>query len=594
MMAMNKYIQELLDSELFLVSHYLEQSPEASNHFSGAIGHYLEVGYQHGLNPNPLFDSEYFLASNDLDAQSRLLPPFLVYVRSTGVEAFTPHPLFDAVYYIKSNPDLEECADRIQPLRHFINHGAFEGRNPNKYFDSNFYLARKPHLRDAGIDPLTDYVLSPQDYEWAFHPFYDVEYDTELDWKVKPAHELHLGADFVNKVHADFTQWDEPYDKLLAFSHEPFTHLFIIPGLIRAGAERAACAYIRHFQEIEGLENVLVISADYNNHSSSNWLSEGTRLIDAKALLSLDKGPEEMAFLLTAFILKRKPSFTYSINSFSAITAMARFGELLNSSTSIFLTLFGYETYTANDCELLKHAIFRSAFERADYLVTDTKRLRDEIDRHFPIRKSCNKTTKHCYLASKHLIELVKRQDTRGRETPKPPFKILWASRMINSKRPDMLVDIANSLPEIEFVAYGSADGDFTGESAIQIERVKNTPNISYRGPYEDFRDINLSQVIGFLYTSESDGIPWVLLEATAAGLPIVAPNVGGIGEFLTKENSWLIDRYDDVHAYLKCVRQLLSEPDMAKTKASNALHTLQKQHSEEAFAASLSSILQR
>jgi glycosyltransferase involved in cell wall biosynthesis len=301
-----------------------------------------------------------------------------------------------------------------------------------------------------------------------------------------------------------------------------------------------------------------------------------------------------MAFLLTAFILKKKPRFTYSINSFSAITAMARFGELLKVNTATILALFGYETYTANDGALLKHPIFRSAFEMPNYLVTDTKRLQEEIDRHIPNRTTHEKTTVHCYLASKHLTNLIEKRHTRKTEPSKPAGKVLWASRFINSKRPDIFVEIAKRFPEIEFLAYGSTDGDITGESALQIERVMNTPNIAYRGAYEDFSDIDLSEVIGFLYTSESDGIPWVLLEATAAGLAIVAPDVGGIGEFLTKENSWFVDKCDDVNAYVECVGELLSNPALAKEKATIALERLQEQHSEEAFAARLADILKK
>ena len=46
--------------------------------------------------------------------------------------------LFDEKYYLLHNPDVR-VAD-TDPLRHYINFGWREGRNPSAQFDTKFYL----------------------------------------------------------------------------------------------------------------------------------------------------------------------------------------------------------------------------------------------------------------------------------------------------------------------------------------------------------------------------------------------------------------------------------------------------------------------
>ena len=49
-----------------------------------------------------------------------------------------------------------------------------------------------------------------------------------------------------------------------------------------------------------------------------------------------------------------------------------------------------------------------------------------------------------------------------------------------------------------------------------------------------------------FLYTSAFDGLPNVLLEALSAGLPVIAPDVGGIGEAVVNEVTGRLIEADD------------------------------------------------
>ena len=70
--------------------------------------------------------------------------------------AFTGDEAFDAEYYLAENIDVRE--DGVNPYYHYINNGAFEGRDPNATFSSSFYLKEYPDVKDAGVNPLEQYI----------------------------------------------------------------------------------------------------------------------------------------------------------------------------------------------------------------------------------------------------------------------------------------------------------------------------------------------------------------------------------------------------------------------------------------------------
>ncbi len=64
--------------------------------------------------------------------------------------------LFDDAFYLEKYPDVKAAA--IDPLRHYVEHGAFEGRKPHRLFAPEFYLRQRPEARAPGIDPLLDFL----------------------------------------------------------------------------------------------------------------------------------------------------------------------------------------------------------------------------------------------------------------------------------------------------------------------------------------------------------------------------------------------------------------------------------------------------
>jgi glycosyltransferase involved in cell wall biosynthesis len=82
-------------------------------------------------------------------------------------------PLFDPVYYLRNNPDVVEsgCA----PLKHYLAHGAAEGRRFNPLFDEAFYRQRDPGVSGSG-NPLLHFLERGAAARHSPHPLFDIDF----------------------------------------------------------------------------------------------------------------------------------------------------------------------------------------------------------------------------------------------------------------------------------------------------------------------------------------------------------------------------------------------------------------------------------
>src|SRR5882724_3678154 len=63
--------------------------------------------------------------------------------------------LVSALYYYSQYHDVWATHENAET--HYETVGWKEGRNPNAFFDTNFYLAKNPDVKAAGVDPLIQF-----------------------------------------------------------------------------------------------------------------------------------------------------------------------------------------------------------------------------------------------------------------------------------------------------------------------------------------------------------------------------------------------------------------------------------------------------
>lgn len=189
---------------------YLAQHPDVAASGEDASAHYHRVGWTLGFNPDPWFDTTYYLRANPdvagadplaqfeaagwrqgrepslafSDRQYLLANPdvaatgknplahYLAYGRTEGRPAFinapqapdapfaTPDPLIDRAYYFAQVATIVPAAADVAAS--YDEAGWRQGLNPDAFFDTSYYLSHNPDVRAAGINPLRHY----EDYGW--------------------------------------------------------------------------------------------------------------------------------------------------------------------------------------------------------------------------------------------------------------------------------------------------------------------------------------------------------------------------------------------------------------------------------------------
>ena len=162
-------------------------------------------------------------------------------------------------------------------------------------------------------------------------------------------------------------------------------------------------------------------------------------------------------------------------------------------------------------------------------------------------------------------------------------LNVFWASRICREKRLDVLlkiVEACNLLPII-FHVFGKQDGGYKDKSYSKLKRCSN---VKIYGAYNDFASIVDKNFDVFVYTSESDGIPNVLLEAMSFGYPVIAPDVGGIKDLVNNDNGFLIDNYLDYEQYTEILKNIISNKMALKKKQPYIREMLDSKFCEKGF----------
>jgi cytochrome P450 len=111
--------------------------------------------YQKLIEDSGLFDRAFYLAQCPELAASGV-DPIHHYLQYGAAEGRNPNPLFNTDWYRRQYPDVQ--ATGTNPLLHYLVHGSAEGRDPSPLFDTSWYLARYPEVRESGANPLAHYL----------------------------------------------------------------------------------------------------------------------------------------------------------------------------------------------------------------------------------------------------------------------------------------------------------------------------------------------------------------------------------------------------------------------------------------------------
>jgi glycosyltransferase involved in cell wall biosynthesis len=119
---------------------------------------------------------------------------------------------------------------------------------------------------------------------------------------------------------------------------------------------------------------------------------------------------------------------------------------------------------------------------------------------------------------------------------------IAFVGRLTQIKRPDRLLDVASEIKSRGLKAriIVAGEGDLFEKSKSRA--IDQGLPITFLGWRKDISELFAASDIAVL-TSDNEGIPLTLIQAAQAGLPIVATEVGSIGDIVIHEsNGYLTD----------------------------------------------------
>ncbi len=358
-----------------------------------------------------------------------------------------------------------------------------------------------------------------------------------------------------------------------------FDVVFFAPWLTRGGADKEILQYLRYYAE-HGYRVLLILTEIVD----SPWLERvpaGVTVVEAKAFLS-GLSPEDRDLVLTRLLLQRPSALIHVANSEVGWRILCNhFRAVKTRGSRLVASLFCDDYDELGRPHGCAQSFLPSVGLALDMVLTDSSQYCDALAHHFGLDRQ-RLTTVHAW------TDFPAKETMPSQETTR---RILWASRFCRQKRPDILLSIAQALPDVTFVICGEIDRP----SAPIAVKILSLRNVRWHGPFDSFADIAAKfDCGGFLYTSGWDGLPNVLVEAVAAGLPIIAPNVGGIGDLCKPETGWLIASPEDVSGYLAAVRDLLSNRVEALRRWQQARNLLEQNHSKRAFDEAMDGIIAR
>lgn len=327
-----------------------------------------------------------------------------------------------------------------------------------------------------------------------------------------------------------------------SFTKKPDT-LFFVPHLIKGGADMLFINYSTEIVKQHGDWHIAMLQTEAKQSVWNDKLPKEIDFINLYQIFNeLDINTQNR--LLATLIVQNNIKRIIIGNSQQAYDFVSQYQTLIKTlDIAIYCFAFGEEFDEEGRLWGHIHTGIPRVYPVIYRIITDNLNTVNKLEKEYAFSR--DKFKVHYQPTSVEVMPTTQNNDK--------PVRILWASRVCKQKRPDILKAVSNKLDPKEFLidAYGQLEEGLT-------ENYFNDSKVRYRGPFNGPSTIPTKDYDIFIYTSEGDGVPNILQEMTAAGLPIVASNVGGIGEFIITNNTgFLINDHEKIDDYVAAIYQL-------------------------------------
>ncbi len=365
--------------------------------------------------------------------------------------------------------------------------------------------------------------------------------------------------------------------------------LIAVPWVGVGGADLVSLNYANSLAETERFSRNVSILATYTPSHTLRHLIPGNvnfvQVPETFRALSPDLQRRLLAQLLTLV----RPELVVSVNCFDITNSLQLYGSQLGSITRIFPTLFAFDRIGAGyPTNPITDDSRREFLDNVQGIITDNSVTADLIKTTLALDDS--KVRIHHQPALSPIPEL--RISTRSYNnrffSAANPFKLLWPHRIDVEKRPDSLVSIAMSLRKnempVEIHIYGQKVLSGAGPALM---KELSAAGVKYDGPYQGgLVALPTHEFHAMLLTSESEGLPLVIVQSMLVGLPVIATAVGGVTDIIRdNETGLLVDGPDDTDGFITAIRRLLESVELRRELIHSAYDFAATQHGWSTFS---------
>lgn len=360
----------------------------------------------------------------------------------------------------------------------------------------------------------------------------------------------------------------------------PYESIILMPFGKLGGADFVAGVLAR---AVSQLGRTLIIRTDGPDWERPDWYSGAVVSVDLSQALA--NVPEKTRVLYT-LLQELSPKRLYNVNSRLCFEMLAEYGARLATQYRLYAYYFcadrspqgieaGYPVWYFADLIPHLHAA-----------LLDTQSLAETLAARYNLPPELKAKLCPIYtpaitpLPAQAMVEL---QESSRAKRQRP--RLIWAGRLDRQKRFDLLLRIAEEMPEVDFDCWGKAVLD----APPNLSRLPK--NIRLHPPFSSYDDLPLADSDGWIYTAEWDGLPTILIECAALGLPIVASAVGGVPELIDEETGWPVRAAGDPMAYVAALREMLGDSDLRIRKVEALRARVRERHVFAAYAQKISEI---
>ena len=358
-------------------------------------------------------------------------------------------------------------------------------------------------------------------------------------------------------------------------------YLFVGPWVRMGGGDSVLLSYVDAVRRLDPAASIALLTTEPIVSTRLDELGHGVRGIELREVIALETDrPSLVERILPVVLAQYQPAVLHAINSTVAFDVVERYGTSVAQSTNIFLSSFAIDR--AADGERTSVMFLR----RPDFLdpvrgvLVDSATYIDRLVRE-------QGYARERFIVQNSVIEVpIRARPEREFSDPGSPLRVLWAGRFDIPKRLDVLARVVEvtrrrGLP-VEFHFHGA---EVMGDPTAAASLAALSENGAIRHPpFSGFSSLPLDEYDAYVLTSEWEGVPTTVLESMAAGIPVVAPLVGGVGEVLDERSGYPIERFDDAEAYVDAFAEIIADYAESRRRAAYAGEILSSSFSREGF----------